>query len=178
MSPAALLPQDVVVLAKLLSYAHHRPSLAQMAADLLLSGSQVHAAVNRLAATRLVFKDARSSRPNTSAAEEFLVHGAKYMFPAVRGGVTRGMLTSYAAPPLDRHISSGPDLPPVWPFAIGKHRGVSLEPLYKTVPLAARADPRLYDFLALLDALRDGRARERSLAEREIVKRVRERTHA
>ena len=178
MSPAALLPQDVVVLAKLLSYADHRPSLARMAADLLLSGSQVHAALNRLSAARLVLKEARSSRPNTSAAEEFLVHGAKYMFPAVRGGVTRGMLTAYAAPPLSQQISSGSDLPPVWPFALGKHRGVSLDPLYKTVPLAARADPRLYELLALLDALRDGRARERSLAENEIVKRLRERPHA
>lgn len=178
MSPSALLPQDVVVLAKLLSYAGHRPSLARMAADLLLSGSQVHAALNRLAAARLVFKGARNSQPNTSAAEEFLVHGVKYMLPAIRGGVTRGMLTSYAAPPLDSQISSGPDFPPVWPFAMGEHRGVSLEPLYKTVPMAARADPRLYELLALLDALREGRARERSRAEREIVKRVREHPHA
>lgn len=178
MSPSALLSQDVVVLAKLLSYADHRPPLVRMAADLLLSGSQVHAALNRLAAARLVFKDARSSRPNRSAAEEFFVHGVKYMFPATRGGVTRGMLTSYAAPPLNRHISSGPDLQPVWPFAMGQHRGVSLEPLYKNVPLAARADPRLYELLALLDALREGRARERRLAEREVVKRVREHPHA
>ena len=134
MSPASLLPQDVVVLVKLLSYAERRPSLARMAADLFLSGSQVHAALNRLAAARLILKDARRSRPNKSAAEEFLVHGAKYMFPAIRGGVIRGMLTSYAAPPLDRQISSGTDLPPVWPFAMGQHRGVSLEPLYRTVP--------------------------------------------
>ena len=119
MSPASLLPQDVVVLVKLLSYADRRSSLARMAADLLLSGSQVHAALNRLAAARLILKDARRSRLNKGAAEEFLVHGAKYMFPAIRGGVTRGMLTSYAAPPLDRQISSGPDLPPVWPFAMG-----------------------------------------------------------
>ena len=61
---------------------------------------------------------------------------------------------------------------------MGKHRGVSLEPLYRTVPLAARADPHLYELLVLLDALRDGRARERSLAEREIVKRIREHSHA
>lgn len=46
------------------------------------------------------------------------------------------------------------------------------------VPLAAEADRSLYELLALLDALRDGRARERSLAEREIVKRVREGSHA
>ena len=220
MSPASLLPQDVVVLAKLLTYADRRPSLARMAADLFLSGSQVHAALKRLEAARLVledaqssrpttsnlraaarpilkdarssrqltsnrrvserllFKNARSGRPNTSAAEEFLVHGAKYMFPAVRGGITRGMLTSYAAVPLNRHISPGPDLPPVWPFAMGKHRGVSLQPLHVTVPLAAQADPRLYELLALLDALRDGRARERSLAETEIVQRIRERPNA
>ncbi len=178
MSPLSLLPQDVVVLAKLLSYPARRPSLARMAVDLILSPSQVHAALNRLAAARLIFKDARDSRANARAAEEFLVHGMKYMFPARRGGVTRGMLTSYAAPPLNRLISSGTDLPPVWPLATGEHLGTSLEPLYKMVPLAARADPSLYKLLALMDALRDGRARERSLAEREIVERIRERPHA
>ena len=178
MSPLSLHPQDVVVLAKLLCYLGRRPSLVRMAIDLILSASQVHAALNRLAAARLVFKDARNSRPNPTAAEEFLVHGMKYAFPARRGGVTRGMLTSYAAPPLNRRISGGTDLPPVWPFARGEHRGVSLEPLHQMVPLAARADPSLYELLALLDALRDGRARERSLAEREIAKRVRERPHA
>ena len=177
MSQLSLLPQDVVVLLKLSSYPGRRPSLVRMAVDLILSSSQVHAALTRLAAARLVFKDAHDSRPNAKAAEEFLVHGAKYMFPAIRGGVTRGMLTSYAAPPLNRQISGGSDLPPVWPLAEGTHRGVSLDPLYKTVPLAARADPVLYELLALLDALRDGRARERKLAERELVKRVRERPH-
>lgn len=178
MRPLSLLPQDVVVLAKLLIYAQRRPSLVRMAVDLVLSASQVHAALNRLAAARLVFKTARDSRPNARAAEEFLVHGVKYMFPAVRGGVTRGMLTSYAAPPLNGQIVGGADLPPVWPFATGEHRGVSLDPLYRTVPQAAGADSRLYELLALLDALRDGSARERSLAEREITRRVRERVNA
>ena len=46
------------------------------------------------------------------------------------------------------------------------------------LPLAAQADPRLYELLALLDALRDGRARERSFAKSEIVKRIRERPNA
>ena len=174
MTRLALLPLDVVVLVKLLSFTRRRPSLARMAVDLMLSASQVHAALSRLAIARLVFTNTRDSRPNARAAEEFLVHGVKYMFPAVRGSVARGMLTSYAAPPLSRHISMGPDLPPVWPLATGHHRGVSLEPLHKAVPLVAQADPRFYEMLALLDALRDGRARERSLAEREIMERVRE----
>lgn len=178
MSPLSLLPQDVVVLAKLLSYPGQRPSLVQVAVDLILSASQVHAALRRLAAARLIFHNNRDSRPNAMAAEEFLVHGVKYVFPAIRGSVTRGMLTSYAAPPLNRLISSGPDLPPVWPFATGQHRGVSLVPLHKMVPLAALADRRLYELLALLDAVRDGRARERSLAQREIAERVRGRSRA
>ena len=178
MSPLSLLPQDVVVLVKLLSNPGQRPSLVKLAVDLILSASQVHASLRRLAAARLVFNDNRDSRPNAMAAEEFLVHGVKYMFPAIRGSVTRGMLTSYAAPPLDRQISSGSDLPSVWPFANGQHRGVSLAPLHKMVPQAALADRRLYEFLALLDALRDGRARERSLAELEIARRLRERPHA
>ena len=171
----SLLPQDVVVLVKLLIYADRRPPLVRMAVDLVLSASQVHAALNRLAAARLVFKTARNSQPNARAAEEFLVHGAKYMFPATRGSVTRGVLTSYAAPPLNRQIPGGSDLPPVWPFARGEHRGVSLQPLYKAVPQATCVDPMLYEMLALLDALRDGRVREQSLAERELAIRVRER---
>jgi hypothetical protein len=40
------------------------------------------------------------------------------------------------------------------------------------VPGAARRDPALYDLLALVDALRFGRARERSLAEKEIAHRL------
>ena len=178
MSRLSLHPQDVVVLAKLLLYARPRPSLVRMAIDLFLSASQVHAALIRLATSRLVFNDARDSRPNHRAAEEFLVHGVKYTFPAIRGAVTRGMLTSYAAPPLNRQISGGTDLPPVWPLASGLHRGVSLSPLHKMVPLAARADPGLYELLALIDALRDGRARERNLAEQEIIERVRKGRHA
>jgi len=41
----------------------------------------------------------------------------------------------------------------------GDTRGIALEPLYKTAPIAALRDPVLYEFLALVDAIRDGRAR-------------------
>jgi hypothetical protein len=62
----------------------------------------------------------------------------------------------------------------VWTFPEGPQRGVSLEPLYKTAPAAALRDPFFYELLALIDALREGRARERKLAEKELVARVRE----
>lgn len=52
----------------------------------------------------------------------------------------------------------------------GTARGVALEPLYPTAPAAARADPQLYQCLALIDALRSGRARERNLAEEHLTR--------
>jgi hypothetical protein len=45
--PSGLLAQDVVVLAKLVSYGGKRPSIAQIAADLTLSASQVHLSLLR-----------------------------------------------------------------------------------------------------------------------------------
>lgn len=177
MPQPSLKPQDVVVLAKLLTYEGRRPSMAQVGVDLALSVSEVHAALKRLAASRLISGGPNECRPLIEAVEEFLLHGVKYMFPPKRGEVTRGMLTSYAAPPLNAEIS-GSDLPPVWPSPEGGHRGVGLEPLYKTVPIAARRDPQLYEILALLDALRDGRARERRLAEKHLMSRLQRHGHA
>jgi hypothetical protein len=131
---------------------------SRIANDLSLSPSEVHGAIGRLRASRLLYgKD----RPNISALEEFLVHGLKYAFPAEHGEVTRGIPTSYAAEPLKSEISMSNELPPVWPWHEGNTRGVGLKPLYKSVPAAALRDPNLYQFLALVDAIRDGRARER-----------------
>jgi hypothetical protein len=38
--------------------------------------------------------------------------------------------------------------------------------------MAARQDARLYEILALIDALREGRTRERQIAEDELLKRI------
>jgi hypothetical protein len=61
---------------------------------------------------------------------------------------------------------------PVWPDPEGRVRGYALEPLYGSVPGAAKRDPSLYVLLALVDAIRCGRARERALAEKELLKRL------
>jgi len=168
----ALKPQDVMVALKLCTYASGRPPFSQIALDLGMSPSEVHAAVKRLESAHLIHGAELQGKPNLSALEEFLIHGVKYAFPAERGEMTRGVVTSYAAEPLRRHVSSGDEPPPVWPYAEGRDRGVSLAPLYKTAPLAALRDPVLYEYLALVDAIRDGRMRERALAERELVQRI------
>jgi len=147
--------------------------MAKIGVALSISASEVHAALRRLALSRLVSSDVDGSRPLADRVEEFLVHGVKYAFPAKRGEVTRGLPTSYAAPPLSRYIDAGSDPPPVWPFSEGEQRGVSLEPLYRTVPTAALRDQVLYELLALIDALRAGRVRERQIAEQELLARIR-----
>jgi hypothetical protein len=143
-----------------------------------MSPSEVHAAVKRAQASRLLHGSELGERPNLAAIREFLAHGLKYAFPAKRGELTRGVPTSYAAEPLRRVIALGDEPPPVWPYPAGTKRGISFQPLYKHAPKAALRDPGLYELLALVDALRDGRARERKLAEEMIVSRLRPADHA
>jgi DNA-binding Lrp family transcriptional regulator len=173
-----LKPQDIVVALKLCGYISARPPFAQIAVELAMSPSEVHGAVKRAQTARLLHGPEMQNRPNLNALEEFLIHGVKYAFPAERGEPTRGVPTSYAAEPLNRLIAPSDEPIPVWPYPEGKKRGIAFAPLYKTVPIAAMRDPLLYEQLALLDALRDGRTRERKLAEQELIKRLRAQVHA
>jgi hypothetical protein len=173
-----LKPQDVVVVLKLLEYGPVRPSYAQIGNELFLSASEVHASVRRARQARLLGGIQGDEFPNKSALEEFLLHGVKYAFPPERGELTRGVPTAHAAEPLKSLISAGSDAPPVWPFPEGKTRGYSFAPLYKTVPKAALRDAYLYEVLALVDAIRDGRSRERLLAEEELKLRLKSPRHA
>jgi len=95
-----------------------------------------------------------------------------------KGALTRGVPTAYAAAPLCQSVAASGDPPPVWPFSEGPVRGYSFSPLHKNVPQAALKDKQLYELLALVDALRDGRARERDLAGRELKKRLEKSFHA
>ena len=164
-----LKPQDIVVALKLCGYPPNaRPSYEAIAAEIKMSASEIHSAVQRLKNSRLLHGPEMNEKPNLSALEEFLIHGVKYAFPAERGGMTRGMPTSYAAEPLCRLIKAGSEPVPVWADPNGTTRGIALAPLYKTVPEAAKLDSLLYERLALIDAIRDGRAREKNLAEKEL----------
>ncbi len=58
------------------------------------------------------------------------------------------------------------------PFGKRNVRGHSILPLYPSVPEAALKDEKLYELLALVDALRIGRAREKELAVVELKTRM------
>jgi hypothetical protein len=141
-----------------------------MGRSLGMSASEVHAAVRRLREAKLV--DPETGKVRLEALRNFLVHGVPHAFPATQKEITRGMPTAWAAPALSKKIKSSEQLPPVWPDANGKVQGTAVEPLYPSVPGAAQRNPALYDLLALVDALRIGRARERSIAEKEISVRL------
>jgi len=163
--------QDVVVLLKWLCCPAVK-SYADLASELGMSVGEVHSATQRTAQAGLF--DLEGKRPRVNALREYLVHGVKYAFPAHRGAPSRGMPTSYAAPSLRDHFprEEAKDLPPVWPDPEGKVRGYAVEPLFPSVPYAARRDQQLYELLALVDALREGRARERNLAAAELGRRL------
>jgi len=166
-----LKPQDVFVVLKIVAAGSRREPYSLLAMELGMSPSEVHACVKRAQSSRLLHDVQLQQRPKLPALEEFLLHGLQYVFPAERGGLTRGVPTSYAAEPLRSKIKPSSDPIPVWPYEEGTQRGVALTPLYKTAPMAALRDPSFHEYLALVDALRDGRVRERTLAEEELRRR-------
>jgi hypothetical protein len=165
-----LKPQDIYILLKLVAMGESQWSYASVAGDLFMSASEVHAGIKRAMAARLMSSD--SVRPRKKFLEEFLIHGIKYAFPPDHGGLTRGLPTGYAAPPLKDIITQPNEPPPVWPDPEGNTRGYEFSPLYKTVPKAALKDAKLYELLAIVDAIRDGRAREREIAVKELKARL------
>ncbi|MFO7544437.1 MAG: hypothetical protein R6W77_02975 [Trueperaceae bacterium] len=161
-----LRPQDLAVAVVLALPDMGTWTYASLADRLGLSASEAHAAVKRAGFAGLV----RGRHVDRHALFEFLEHGVRYAFFAVRGAPTRGVPTGAAAPPLDALISVKDG--PVWPSAEGSARGYALEPLYRSVPQAALRDRTIHELLALIDALRDGGVRERELAMRELRSRL------
>jgi hypothetical protein len=141
----ALKPQDIYVALKIVSAGPPRPSYAQLASALAMSPSEVHASVKRAQASYLLHGPSLNNRPNFTALEEFLVRGLKYVFPADRSELTRGVPTSYAGKPLNAIIAPGTEPIPVWPYEHGQRRGVGFAPLYRTAPIAALKDASFYE---------------------------------
>ena len=189
-----LKPQDVVLLLKLLANSEHlKWSQAQMARDLCISVSEINAAIKRLITSGLLIiaspvlmglrdlnerlqsqqQSDRLYQPILKACEEWLISGVKYMFPAKLGAITSGIVTSYASPVLKGYTSRSEPMP-VWPYAEGQQRGMSLDPLYPSVPKSVSLfpDAEFYDLLCLVDTLRQGNIRERAQASKILTERI------
>ena len=165
-------PQDILVLLKICVMPEGKWTISGLAESIGMSASEVHAAINRLETADLLF----SRKPKVASVEEFIVHGLKYVYPAVIGRVCRGIPTAHSAPPLSTLVVSDKTDMLVWPCEFGTARGQSLKPLYISVPSAVKNDSKLYELLALVDAIRAGRAREKEIAISELKKYLRPET--
>ncbi|MEX2540593.1 MAG: hypothetical protein WD314_02260 [Trueperaceae bacterium] len=163
-----LQPLDVLVCLKLVVVNDPTLSFEDLEQGTGIASSSIHRAVVRARAAGLLTAERRVNR---SALLEFVLHGVRYVYYVEEGGRTRGLPTAHGAPPLSNLITGGDDVP-VWPDPLGSVRGYAIEPLHKEAPNAARRDQKLYELLALVDALRIGRARERKLAQEELSKRL------
>lgn len=161
-----LKPQDIAVALQLAL----TPGLtyAALAAATGISQGEVHNAVRRLRSARLVRADA--TQVTSPALLEFLSAGVPYAFPAEAGAETRGVPTSHAAGVLGQGFSTADPL--VWPSIDGRVRGASVIPLYDGAAATATQNTALYQLLALVDAVRLGRTRERTRARQVLRERI------
>lgn len=169
---AGMKPQDVLVLLKILTAKDSAWRQLDLAHELGMSQSEVAMALERARNAKLI--DSSKKKLSKSALVEFLVHGLKYIYPVEPGALVRGIPTAHSAPPLSKWIVSNAADTYVWPDGDGEIRGQAIEPLYPSVPKAARQDSGLHELLALVDAIRVGRVREQKLAIDELKKRVKE----
>lgn len=160
-------PQDVLLLLKVICVNNSKWNQKSIAQALEMSQSEISESVARCKYAGLL--DPKGKIVMKLAFMEFLQFGLRYIFPQKPGAVVRGIPTSHSAPPLNSFFNSTEHY--VWPYGKGTVRGQSIVPLYSSVPLAALKDILLYELLALVDALRVGRAREKEMAIIEIKKR-------
>lgn len=164
-------PQDILILLKILTWQNrHDWRSMDLAKELGLSPFEISIGLERCRRSGLL--DASKRKLMKSSLLEFLIHGLKYVFPAEPGPIRRGIPTAHCAPPLVSKIVTSEQDKYVWPFDEGRVRGQAVSPIYDTAPTASQSDPRLYELLALVDALRVGRAREKNMAAKELEKRL------
>ena len=160
---------DIVVLLKVLCKGAQGWKYESLEQELKLSKSAIFRSLNRCAGARFISKKTYSQFYAKNVLE-FLQHGVQYMFATEPGKVTRGIATAHSAPPLKGLIRSETEVY-VWPYAKGKERGQSIEPLTEAIA-SIEADAELYELLTLIDAIRIGRTREKQLASDLLTQRI------
>ncbi len=161
-------PQDVVLLLKLVLEEGNPWTQISIAKALAMSQSEVSESLARSGYARLLFEKGR--KVARGPLMDLLQYGIPFMFPQHPGNVTRGIPTAHSAAPLKSLIQS--DEQYVWPYAKGNVRGHGIQPLFSAILPIIEQDQELYELLALVDALRVGKAREKNLAIELLKKKI------
>ena len=96
--------QDIAILLKLAVEGDSQLQSKVLAESLFISPSEVSKSLKRRVEAGLLYMSSNEKRVNQSGLIEFLAHGLKYAFPAVRGSLVRGVPTAAAAEPLKSHL--------------------------------------------------------------------------
>jgi DNA-binding Lrp family transcriptional regulator len=163
----ALRPLDVAVALRLAEIPG--ATYQALAADLAISSATAHEAVSRLSDAGLVRRAER--HVNRRALLEFLEHGVRYAFPGKLGTPVRGVPTAHSGPVLAKELEALE--PVVWPEPTGTAVGPAVSPLLDKASRLPTSCPSVYEMLTLVDAIRVGRARERTLATEHLRRRLR-----
>jgi hypothetical protein len=169
MKKAYMRPQDIVILLKIIALNQNSWRQPDLAHQLSISQAEISDSLFRSFIAGLMDDSKKTVYKKT--LYEFLIHGVKYVFPQSPGAMVRGMPTAHSAPPLSESIRSSNGIY-VWPDDEGSIRGEAIEPLYPTVPKAAKLDNTFYQLIALVDAIRVGKSREYQIASVELKKRM------
>jgi len=121
--------------------------------------------MKRLRESSLIYEE---KKVNTENLREFLFHGIKYCFPAKVERNCRGILTAHSSKFMKNFVKSESVSDYVWPYEHGESYGLSVRPLYKTVPKFVEKDDSMYEILSYIDVLRLGRIREIAFAKEKL----------
>ena len=152
-------PHDLVVLLKIISLDKDWLN-KDLAGSLYISNSEISESLNRSMIAKLISPDKRVVFK--TALYNFIQYGLKFVFPAEPGSIVRGIPTAHSAPILKDYFVA--DEQYVWPSADGKIKGQAIAPLFPNQVMAVMDDEKLYDKLALVDAIRVGKVREQKKA--------------
>jgi hypothetical protein len=169
MKKVCMRPQDVAILLKIVALNQSPWRHTDLANHLFISQAEVSESLFRSFFAGLI--DDSKKKVHKKSLYDFLIYGIKYVFPQRPGAIVRGMPTAHSAPPLSESIRSSSVIY-VWPDDEGSIRGEAIEPLYPTVPKAAKFDNIFYELMSLVDAIRVGKSREHQIAAIELKKRM------
>lgn len=126
-------------------------SYQDLARDMGMSTSTVNGAVSRALASKLVTIQGGAPTVLRSQLLEFLIHGAKYMFPIELSlERTKGLAT------LAGYFGYPTRFTYVWPCPGGPSTGYAATPLFPSAAWIAQKFPPMRTLLVLVDMLRAG----------------------
>ena len=107
MRQIALKPQDIVVALKIALIGSGKRTFAHLANELAMPASEVHASTHRSKQAGIITTSLGDGLSIIKPAlREFLVHGVRYAFPAVFGGIARGVPTASGGPSLQTVVQT------------------------------------------------------------------------